>query len=109
MLILLQLKIIKMYLRSALDQEKLLNMAVSTENETNEELDLKSITKECACIKANFLSPQVPLWLSMALLWALDKEPEENRRGNKKKEAVRRARGCVMFIYCFSNSQISYL
>ena len=93
MLILLQLKIIKMYLRSSLDQEKLLNMAVSTENETNEELDLKSITEGCACIKANFLSPQAPVWLSMALLWALDKEPEENRRGNKKKEAVRRARG----------------
>ena len=30
-----------MYLRSSLDQEKLLNMAVSTENETNEEFDLK--------------------------------------------------------------------
>ena len=30
-----------MYLRSSLDQEKLLNMAVSTENETNEEFYLK--------------------------------------------------------------------
>ena len=35
MLILLQLKLIKMYLKSSLDQEKLLNMAVSTENEIN--------------------------------------------------------------------------
>ena len=86
MLILLHLKLIKMYLRSSLDQEKLLNMAVSTENETNEELNLQSITEEYACIKANFLSPQAPVWLSMVLLWGLDKEPEENRRGNKKKE-----------------------
>ena len=36
-----------MYLRSSLDQEKLLNMAVSTENETNEEFDLiKKLKKQ---------------------------------------------------------------
>lgn len=46
----------------------------------------------------NFLIPKkAPVWLSMALLWALDKEPEENRRGNKKKEAVRRARGWILY------------
>lgn len=37
------------------------------------------------CIKANFLFPQAPIGLSLALDGDLDEEPKENGLGNKRK------------------------